>query len=303
MYQTHIYGRFTLCFSRFSKLSSTQSASQFAEEPQRWQTAAPARWEIAAGCQAVTFSDRDSWIWSTNSARCEGFEVRWRDSTLGKPHSPAEFDSLPLQVEVNDEPNKKNFRCQGQKDVQVDWRQAVHRQHHHSLPAESCYVPSFANDLLFQGPPMPARTRASLALKLVVSAQKTDWKRKPPPSTKMYQVVNRQTKVNWSFQLLACSLVSNATFGHVAFVILSNPTIAKPIYLTYTIPVDFHLQSFAGLVWHLKSGASLRISLSSTFDLSQNLYWKDRVRSQTNESKPYSQTSAKWPQALLVCTF
>ena len=100
MYQTHIYGRFTLCFSRFSKLSSTQSASQFAEEPQRWQTAAPARWEIAAGCQAVTFSDRDSWIWSTNSARCEGFEVRWRDSTLGKPHSPAEFDSLPLQVEV-----------------------------------------------------------------------------------------------------------------------------------------------------------------------------------------------------------
>lgn len=58
------------------------------------------QWEMAAGCQAVTFSDRDSWIWSTNSARCEGFEVRLRDSTLGKLHSPAEFDSLPLQVEV-----------------------------------------------------------------------------------------------------------------------------------------------------------------------------------------------------------
>lgn len=91
---------------------------------------------------------------------------------------------------------KKTFRCQGQKDVQVDWRQAVHHQHHQSLPAESCYVPSFASDLLFQGPPMPARTRASLALKLVVSVQKTDWKRKPPPSTKIHQVIHRQAKVN-----------------------------------------------------------------------------------------------------------
>ena len=198
---------------------------------------------------------------------------------------------------------KKSFRCQCQKDVQVDWRQAAHRQHHHSLPAESCYVLSFASDLLFQGPPMPARTRASLALKLVVSTQKTDWKEKPPPSTKMYQVSNRQTKVNWTFQLLACSLVSNATFGHVAFVILSNPTIAICILPTPYLSISICKALQDLLVWHLKSGASPRILLSSAFDLSQKFTEKITFRHRPKGPKPYNQTSAKWPQALLVCTF
>lgn len=106
----------------------------------------------------------------------------------------------------------------------------------------------------------------------------------------MYQVSNRQTKVNWTFQLLACSLVSNATFGHVAFVILSNPTIAICILPTPYLSISICKALQDLLVWHLKSGASPRILLSSAFDLSQKftekITFRHRPKGQSLITKP-----------------